>query len=183
MATYRKGWNGNVNWQSRTAQQQIDDSHEHSAMFTNAGDAMTFIQAGNATVTLRSKETEKRYTYRIRESDDGKLFFVSVMWGSDNESDFAYIGIIRNGEFQHTAKSKIEKDDIRWRAFSWAYNILSQNRIPASLEVWHEGRCGCCGRKLTVPESIERGIGPECAKKVPDTNAQKELPVNHLVGG
>jgi hypothetical protein len=30
------------------------------------------------------------------------------------------------------------------------------------LEVWHEGRCGRCGRALTVPESVERGIGPEC---------------------
>lgn len=32
-------------------------------------------------------------------------------------------------------------------------------------EVWHEGRCGRCGRKLTVPESIETGIGPDCAKR------------------
>jgi hypothetical protein len=24
------------------------------------------------------------------------------------------------------------------------------------------GSCGCCGRELTDPESIERGIGPIC---------------------
>lgn len=28
------------------------------------------------------------------------------------------------------------------------------------------GRCGICGRTLTDPESIERGIGPICAEKV-----------------
>lgn len=28
------------------------------------------------------------------------------------------------------------------------------------------GKCGICGRKLTTPESIERGIGPECATKI-----------------
>lgn len=31
---------------------------------------------------------------------------------------------------------------------------------------YHEGRCGRCARRLTVPESIINGIGPECAKKV-----------------
>jgi len=30
---------------------------------------------------------------------------------------------------------------------------------------YHEGRCGRCARRLTVPESIINGIGPECAKK------------------
>ena len=28
------------------------------------------------------------------------------------------------------------------------------------------GRCGICGRELTVPESIEMGIGPVCAEKI-----------------
>lgn len=28
------------------------------------------------------------------------------------------------------------------------------------------GRCGRCGRRLTDPESIRRGIGPECAALV-----------------
>jgi len=27
------------------------------------------------------------------------------------------------------------------------------------------GQCACCGRELTDPESIERGIGPICAEK------------------
>ena len=32
-----------------------------------------------------------------------------------------------------------------------------------TVQVWHEGRCGKCGRKLTVPESLTSGLGPECA--------------------
>jgi hypothetical protein len=27
------------------------------------------------------------------------------------------------------------------------------------------GECSCCGRELTDPRSIERGIGPICAEK------------------
>lgn len=30
----------------------------------------------------------------------------------------------------------------------------------------HSGHCGLCGRALTDPHSRERGIGPECVKKV-----------------
>lgn len=36
---------------------------------------------------------------------------------------------------------------------------------PTSAKVDAEDRCGICGRKLTDPVSIERGIGPECASK------------------
>jgi hypothetical protein len=43
--------------------------------------------------------------------------------------------------------------------------------------VWHEGRCGRCGRKLTVPESIESGFGPECASILGlDASTQVPLP-------
>jgi hypothetical protein len=38
--------------------------------------------------------------------------------------------------------------------------------LPPDAEVMHEGRCACCGRPLTVPESIERGIGPDCWEKM-----------------
>ncbi len=38
--------------------------------------------------------------------------------------------------------------------------------MPEQLEVWHEGCCGKCGRKLTDAESIARGIGPECYGKM-----------------
>ena len=34
------------------------------------------------------------------------------------------------------------------------------------LKVMSSGRCTICGRKLTEPESIDRGIGPECFAKM-----------------
>lgn len=43
-----------------------------------------------------------------------------------------------------------------------AEHAIAGGVIPPSLEVWHEGRCGRCGRALTVPESIASGIGPVC---------------------
>ena len=144
---------------------------ETRRMFKNVNDAMSFIQAGNATITVVSKATGKRHTFKITESKDGKLFFVGRMTGPDNEASFSYVAVIREGEFRKSNKSK---DDIGFAAFDWVWRRLSNGILPPPdvLEIWHEGRCGACGRKLTVPESIERGIGPECAKgmlpKTPD---------------
>ena len=58
--------------------------------------------------------------------------------------------------------SKIGEDADSAKAWRWFDANLQAGRVPEQLEVWHEGRCGRCGRALTVPESIERGIGPEC---------------------
>ena len=40
------------------------------------------------------------------------------------------------------------------------------NTLQDFVEIWHEGKCGKCGRPLTVPSSIENGLGPSCLKKL-----------------
>lgn len=35
----------------------------------------------------------------------------------------------------------------------------------------HTGKCGICGRKLTDRESVERGIGPDCARTLAPISA------------
>jgi len=131
---------------------------------TTLEDVITFIQAGKAKFTVRSVASGTRFTYRVNESDDGKVFFVSLMNGPDNEVHFTYLGIIRDGAFRRTAKSRISEDAVGHKAFAWLWMQLSGGRLPDNVEVWHEGHCGRCGRALTVPESIDRGIGPECMK-------------------
>jgi len=132
---------------------------------TDPQNALQFLEGGKAYFTLQSAKTGTRYTYRVKASEDRRVRFVSVMTGSDNTNSYTYMGMIRDGVFQQTAKSKISHTDPRFQAFSWAYNNLVHSHLSSTLEFWHEGRCGCCGRRLTVPESIETGIGPECKKK------------------
>ena len=131
-----------------------------------------FMFAGNATFTFASIKTGSRFTYKIRESDSANpIFFVSALTSSDNENGFSYMGIIKenhNGDlnffFAKPEKAKIASNAPSAKAFEWAINQILKDRKPPSLEIWHEGRCGRCGRKLTVPESINKGIGPECSK-------------------
>jgi hypothetical protein len=90
------------------------------------------------------------------------------MNGSDNESSFEYLGNIRvNGSFDHGRKTRISKDAPSAKAFNWFWNMVQADRSDLfdKAEIWHEGSCGRCGRKLTVPKSISSGFGPECVKR------------------
>jgi hypothetical protein len=129
----------------------------------NTTDHLTFLLAGNAHVTFRNSETNNRYTYKIRVSKNGTVHFVSVLYGSDNDSDYTYIGCIFDKfKFKITKSSKLKEDDVRVKVFQYVFGNILRNSLPDNIEVWHEGRCGRCGRLLTVPESIESGFGPEC---------------------
>jgi hypothetical protein len=129
-----------------------------------------FALSGNATLTLQSQKTGARFTYRIHAKEDKpgekSIYFISLLNGPDNESDFAYLGHIRPAELQysHGRKSKISAEAPSARAFAYFWEGIRRGKIAPNLEIWHEGRCGRCGRKLTTPESLSRGIGPECAK-------------------
>jgi uncharacterized protein DUF6011 len=130
-------------------------------------DARRFILAGNATFTVVSAKTGTRFTYRIRakEIEGGRtLHFVSVLTGADNESDYTFLGTVFEGKtFKHSPRSHIGIDAPSARAFKWSFERIMGDGLGTDASVHHEGKCGRCGRKLTVPESIELGLGPECA--------------------
>lgn len=136
-----------------------------------------FMMAGNAYFTIQNARTGNRFTYRVtapmknnRRDFDATVRFVSVLTGSDNNSDYSYVGcIFTDGNaptFRTTKKSRISPDAPSVKAFDWTFRRLVESALPECIEVHHEGRCGRCGRRLTVPESIESGYGPECIHKV-----------------
>lgn len=130
------------------------------------GKRRAFVLAGNATLTIRSSKTQTRFTYKVVGSKNNRpgqmpVYFVSLLSGEDNTSDYRYLGTIFADGFRLTRKSTASKDAPSVVAFTW----FSRHWEDARVDVWHEGRCGRCGRVLTVPESIESGIGPTCAGK------------------
>ena len=141
----------------------------------NSRDALNFILAGNAILTLVSEKTGQRYTYQVKESKRSNGWFVSLLRGPDNTRDYTYLGFIflKDG-FKITAKSRMPADAQPVKAFSWTFAKLWSDAEPAGVEIWHVGKCGCCGRQLTVPESIADGIGPTCKAR---GRGRRALPV------
>ncbi len=125
--------------------------------------ALTYILAGRSRVTLKSLKTGDHYTYEVVAKDEHGPHFVRVLGGEDN---WLYIGTIfeRRG-FKWTRKAVCSNTAPAYVAFSWVFGFLAVGHMPATVEVWHSGRCGRCGRELTDPESIARGLGPVCAQK------------------
>lgn len=134
------------------------------------------MTAGRSIVTLRNKVNGNRFTYRItipgdQRPEEATIWFVAGLTGSDNTTNYSYFGHIRRDKvtgqfhFEIGRKSRIPVIAPIVTGFEFVFNkIVAPGKISNVLEIWHEGKCCRCGRKLTVPESIESGIGPECAR-------------------
>lgn len=126
---------------------------------------LRYLLGGKATFTLESLATNTRFTYRItrKEYDTKVFYFVAVLVGPDNWTNYKYAGLLDPNTLQikETFKSKIKSSAPSMVALQWSLIHLE----APSFDFWHEGNCGVCGRKLTVPESIASGIGPICANR------------------
>lgn len=131
-------------------------------LFASADDVKRYVTAGRAVFSLKSLATGAHYTFRVTASDDGKVRFVSLLTSPDH---FTYMGIVgENGSFHLTRKSAYGVDSTPVKAFTYFWRHLwERGTVPPQLEVRHEGHCGRCNRPLTHPDSLLRGIGPECA--------------------
>jgi len=140
-----------------------------SAPIKDPAQALRFLLAGKAHVTFRSHKTDAHFTYYVQARKVGgsgqpTLHFVRVLTRPDY---YEYLGVIRGGVFYtHGRASKISPVAPSAKAFPWVWQRLTAGRVPETCDVYHEGKCGRCGRRLTVPESITSGLGPECARAV-----------------
>lgn len=132
--------------------------------------AVRFLFGGNAVLTVVSKRTGERFTYKIqapKERRGSEVHFVKVLTGPDNAADYQFFGTIFNRqEFRPSVKSRLSPTAPSVEVFEWLIAELlgpEVGSLEGSTELYHEGRCGRCGRLLTVPESVMTGFGPECA--------------------
>jgi len=142
-----------------------------------------YLFAGNSTTTVLNEQSGNRFTFKITElgraipetkkehnNNVGNLFFIKVLTGQDNNTDYRFIGSVskRNNKyyFKYSSKAKISADAQSVRAFTWIVNKLETDQVPDFITFYHEGRCGRCGKKLTAPESVSSGYGPECIQVI-----------------
>lgn len=101
------------------------------------------------------------------------MWFVYLHYSVYHELD-KYLGFIKtvNDSTTYSHVFYLPKGNDRWSelkkeyasAFGFSFRHILANRIPDKLQFYHTGRCGYCGRPLTDPESMARGIGPTCLK-------------------
>jgi len=134
-----------------------------------------FITAGDSIWTIEQPDgTHYTYRFQVVEANDRwpEAVFVKLLTGPDNSNDYTFMGKYdrHTGQVTTTAKSaKFEGsrplrllNRILIRIYSGDHDAYESH----GYKTHHEGRCGRCARRLTVPSSIESGIGPECAKHV-----------------
>lgn len=157
---------------------QVADHSAHAmrGQLTDRESIVKFMEAGNAIFTVVAKQSGKRFTFKCSrpkaEGNRARPIWVSVLNGPNNDADYVFAGSIwinatgytfnagKNTTIKATAPSLI--------ALAWILKHLNagSDGLTRQAEFWHEGRCGRCGRTLTVPASIESGFGPECITKV-----------------
>jgi hypothetical protein len=123
-----------------------------------------------------SFEDGSHKTLRLRTQPASASFkpgeqIISVLTGSDNDSDYTRVG---NVEVYQDEKSNVPARRPKiWRRhqdrpdLAEAVRVLFQDPAAAGLAYAEQAsRCYRCNRTLTVPTSIHAGLGPECASKV-----------------
>lgn len=139
-----------------------------------------FVLAGKAIFTVRVGQhgldtiTQNHYTFKVKHKPgtlySKEVYFISLLTGPNNESDYTYMGVLDpiNGWVRLTTKSKYTEDTAAVKIIRRILARLWKNEgsaiEAAGWNVEHCGFCCRCGRTLTTPLSIERGIGPECWK-------------------
>lgn len=139
--------------------------HHHAVTLTASADVAAYMTAGRAVFTLVSHKTNRRYTFRMRKG--AKCFFIDAMVGPDNVDDYEYLGSVHNlnGEVFNRKRPAMASDP-RAHAINWLLRQLNGDKLPETVEFFTSGKCAVCGRALTTPESVARGIGPKCFERL-----------------
>lgn len=149
------------NWFGKPEVVSPKEAPEHGRLDRSL--ARDYLLAGQAVVTFLNTESGTRFTYKVSAHKDGEPWFVRVRTGGGEfEDTWAFIGtIFGDSQFRMSRKSTLHSQSPSVLAFTWIWRHIDV--LPTKIEVWHEGHCMKCGRSLSDPESIARGLGPVCA--------------------
>jgi hypothetical protein len=135
------------------------------------------------TVTLRrpdrSTALHQLIRFKVYDSRRGRnagcrMLAVDLMNGDRFEGTFATKvlewNLDRDEERDGWNDGRPYSDDLLKYAARAALRYLRGGSAPqpanGTVEVVEQEICACCGRELDRPESIELGVGPECARRV-----------------
>lgn len=153
-------------------------------------DIIPFMLAGKSKFTMLG--VSNRFTYYIMAPKNKGVKsqthrFVKVM-DTSRGNDFTYIGFLKlvDGRWQYIfAQPNVKRpsfniDSLEVRAFRYVFDRGVNGIYDDRIQVWHEGKCACCGRPLTTPESLVTGWGPVCMRKMKDALSSERVKDEYL---
>lgn len=133
-----------------------------------------YLLAGRCIFTLYSEKLDQRYTYKITaDNKNSERYFARVLFGCDNDNDYRYIGLFYTDKLALRTSSAAHIPHTAPQFVMLQYFLAVVNGDypwPPTCKFYPSVKCARCGRTLTTPESIERGIGPECYEINKNTN-------------
>ena len=165
----------------KTDEQIIEDSRfQIETGQVSLFDSLAYILGGEATFTTLSVKTGKRFTFKCVQSKEWdptlkkdmpkERWFISVLSGPDNNSDYSYIGTIDSKEnnkwiLRLTKKSKVSSESDSFKAITTILDYLQNNvkfidSLREKLKIYHDGSCSKCGKTLTTPVSVATSFRP-----------------------
>ena len=136
--------------------------------------ALSALTAGRAIVSLRSQRTGEFRTYRVSKFDTSPHFSVDYRvvngLGVYRVDGWTRIGVLYvNDEgipHRFVRNMKTSVDSVTIDGFFWMVDrLVNKTWDDEKAEIWHEGQCCKCGRRLTDPESIRLALGPICRSR------------------
>jgi hypothetical protein len=114
--------------------------------------------------TVRSKATNKDFTYRVARSCFNDVWYTQV-YVETQYLQFKHLGVYRDQKIFKGGQVVTSPSAL---GVSWLLRQCEKgnfNLISEQAEVCHTGSCLRCGKELTDIESIESGLGPVCRSK------------------
>ncbi len=142
----------------------------------------TFMFQGKALFTLENKEKGSYITFKVKSPkrkrgtpEDLTIFDIEAKVLNDGYGGMVYIGRLNRKTREFKKGFKVQPDNVGLLTLQWLlgnWNNLERYEESGKLGMYHLGICCKCGMPLTVPESIENGIGPQC-KRYRESNSIK----------
>ena len=136
-----------------------------------AEEFQTFMFLGRARFTLENIATGNYITYHIKsrkvkrdQPPETRFFEVYVTALGDGVQGKVHVGEIDRVNGTIRVKEGIKPDYVGLVTIKWILNHWRRLNefVGSKMNAYHLNSCSKCGLELTVPESIQDGIGPIC---------------------
>ena len=132
----------------------------------------------NGTFTIQNRVTGEHRTFRVRTQKDDASFApgkrtVALLKGNDNETSYTGFAFVTEDGINVWSSKRGTVGYTAYANLLWSLAIDGAfSEYAEKYSITESRKCVRCNRKLTTPESLAAGIGPECAGRESRKNTQ-----------